>query len=221
MLRSASRPAPLTLGWALKIVSWKSLVWVALVVVGFVGADYGIGVYQRSVLEAKKTARARLERMALFDLRADVKEFAMLSGNQYRVTLKLDNPFPEHEFYVMSPEVQVYIQQGTVWREVPTRSATPGAQGSVVKLSGLRTYDHAFEAAVKKFEELIPGYMHVRVQNVMYVSPKSEPQRDDIVERTDNYYVYLKPHGANDRELLKKTQFPGGQVPLWIPMPPH
>lgn len=221
MLRSASKPAPLTIGRGLRSWSWKLLLGIALAAVGLAGADYGVGVYQRYALEARKAARARLERMALYSLRADVQELAMLPANRYRVTLKLDNPFPEQEFYVMRPEVQVYIQEGTVWREVPTRPSAPGLAGGTVRLTGLVTAQYDFEAAVKKFEELIPGYMHVRISNVMYVSPKSEPRRDDIVERVDNYYVYLKPHGANDQELLKKNQFPGGQAPLWIPMPPH
>ncbi len=221
MLRSASKPAPLSLGRGLRIVNWKVVAWVAAAAVGLVVADYGIGVYQRSAIEAKKAARARLERMALFNLRADVQDFAMLSGNQYRLTLKLENPFPEANFYVMTPEVQVYIQEGTMWREVPSRPDAPGSQGSVVKLTELRTSEHTFEATVKRFQELIPGYMHVRISNVMYVSPKGEPQRDEIVERVDNYYAYLKPHGANDQEILRKNDFPGGQAPLWIGMPPH
>lgn len=203
------------------MLSWRVLAWVAVVAIGLVAADYGIGLYQRSVREGKKAARARLERMALFSLRADVHDFEMLSGNQYRLMLKLDNPFPERVLYVMTPEVQVYVQEGTMWREVPSRPAAPRSQGSVVRLTGLRTSDHLFEATVKKFEQLIPGYMHVRISNVMYVSPTGEPQRDEIVERVDNYYVYLKPHGASDQEILKKNQFPGGRVPLWIAMPPH
>jgi hypothetical protein len=40
------------------------------------------------------------------------------------------------------------------------------------------------------------------------------------VERVDNYYVYLKPHDANDAAILRKMKFPG-KPPVWIPMPPH
>ncbi len=221
MLRSASRPAPLSTGRILRIWGWKLPAWIVLVAIGLVATDYGIGVYQRYALAARQAARAKLERMALFNLRAEVQDIAMLPGNQYRLTVKLDNPFPEHEFYVMTPEVQVYVQQGTVWREVPTRPAAPTSHGSVDKISGPRASEHIFEASIKKFEELIPGYMHVRISNVMYVSPRSEPQREEIVERNDNYYVYLKPPWADDRELLRKNQFPGGQAPVWIGMPPH
>ena len=42
----------------------------------------------------------------------------------------------------------------------------------------------------------------------------------DLVDRSDNYYVYLKPHDAVDSEIQKKLKFPG-PPPVWIPMPPH
>lgn len=221
MLSGTATPTPLSVGRGLRLVRWKLLAGAAVVAVGFLAVDYGIGVYQRAALEARRAARARLERMALFNLRADVEDLAMLPDRRYRLTLKLENPFPEHALYVMTPEVQVYVQEGTVWREVPSRPAEPDPPAGVTELTGLAASAHLFEATVEKFEELIPGYMHVRIRNVMYVSPRSVPGRDEIVERVDNYYVYLKPHGADDREILKRNQFPGGQPPLWIPMPPH
>jgi hypothetical protein len=61
--------------------------------------------------------------------------------------------------------------------------------------------------------------MHVRFSNVMLVSRSAEPE-GDLIERTDDYYVYLKPHDADDVAILRKTRFPG-KPPLWIPMPPH
>ena len=35
-----------------------------------------------------------------------------------------------------------------------------------------------------------------------------------------DYYVHLKPHGADDEAILRKERFPG-MPSLWIPMPPH
>lgn len=218
---SASAPAPLSLGRQLRLLRWRSLAWLALAAAAFLALDYGVGLYQHSLIDARRAARAALERRALFNLRADVHDLAMLGGRQYRLVLKLENAFPEQEFYVMSPDVRVYIQEGMVWREVPSRVAEASAEERVVKLTGAHTPVYAFDATVQQFEELLPGYMHVRIQNVMVVSPRREPQRDDLVERTDNYYVYLKPPGADDREVSRKNQFPDGHVPLWIPMPPH
>jgi hypothetical protein len=51
------------------------------------------------------------------------------------------------------------------------------------------------------------------------ISPEAQP-KDDPVDRTDNYYVYLKPHDADDAAVLKQSKFPATPA-VWIPMPPH
>ena len=43
---------------------------------------------------------------------------------------------------------------------------------------------------------------------------------DDIIERTDRYYVYLKPYGADDEAIRKRMKLQG-TPPLYLPMPPH
>jgi hypothetical protein len=50
----------------------------------------------------------------------------------------------------------------------------------------------------------------------MLVSPSSTP-KDDVFERRDNYYVYLKPSDVADETILKKMKF-SGKPPAWIPM---
>jgi len=76
-----------------------------------------------------------------------------------------------------------------------------------------------FEARVSGFTQLLPNYMHVRFSDTMLVSPSSTP-KDDVFERRDNYYVYLKPFDVADDVVLKRLKFPG-KPPVWIPMPPH
>jgi hypothetical protein len=68
--------------------------------------------------------------------------------------------------------------------------------------------------------QLLYGFYHVRFENAMLVSPVAEP-KDDIMEKEDNYYVHLLPVGADLDEVRRKNQFPGGKVPIFIPMPPH
>jgi putative ABC transport system ATP-binding protein/macrolide transport system ATP-binding/permease protein/lipoprotein-releasing system ATP-binding protein len=43
---------------------------------------------------------------------------------------------------------------------------------------------------------------------------------DDIFERKDNYYVYLKSFDVADEVVLKRMPF-SRKPPLLIPMPPH
>jgi hypothetical protein len=61
--------------------------------------------------------------------------------------------------------------------------------------------------------------MHVRFAETMLVSPESRPQ-NEVCDRRDNYYVYLKPYDVADGAILARLHFPG-KPPVWIPMPPH
>jgi lipoprotein-releasing system ATP-binding protein len=101
---------------------------------------------------------------------------------------------------------------------VPTR-VPDGASSGVIELTGRHTYQTIFEPNVEDWTELMPGYMHVRFDSDLLISERSEPT-DDIVERNDPYYVYLKPHGADDRSIRERMNYPG-TPPVYIPMPPH
>jgi hypothetical protein len=90
--------------------------------------------------------------------------------------------------------------------------------GSVLEIVGKQLYKFSFEAKPEKFAELLPHYMHVRFVNNVLVSPSRVPQ--DLFERKDSYYVYVKPWNADDGAILKDMRFPGAP-PTWIPMPPH
>src|SRR5262249_14812682 len=134
------------------------------------------------------------------------------------LTVYLQNTDPERELYVLAPSVRVYVQVERGWEEVPCRPVDR-QEGGVIHLADRHRFEFAFRSEVKQFEEQLAGYMHVRVSNVLLVSPSSEP-RDDLFERTDAYYVYLKPRHADDAEILRRNGW-SGKPPLWIPMPPH
>jgi putative ABC transport system ATP-binding protein/macrolide transport system ATP-binding/permease protein/lipoprotein-releasing system ATP-binding protein len=51
------------------------------------------------------------------------------------------------------------------------------------------------------------------------ISPNATPS-DELFERSDSYYVYLKPWNVEDKTILQAMKFDGGP-PVWIPMPPH
>jgi len=118
----------------------------------------------------------------------------------------------------MLQDMRAYVQVGNVWQEVPLRPADDGAEG-VLRIDGRHVYHYVFDARVSSFTQLLPNYMHVRFSDTMLVSPSSTP-KDDVFERRDNYYVYLKPSDVTDETILKKMKF-SGKPPVWIPMPPH
>jgi hypothetical protein len=131
------------------------------------------------------------------------------------ITRNLD---PQNPVYVMRGPLRVFAQSGLVWREVPARGPN-GEAATVVKVSDRQTYETVFEPNLKEWTALIPGYMHIRFEASSLVSRRAEPD-DDIVERTDRYYVYLKPYGADDDAIRKRMKYPG-EPPVYIPMPPH
>jgi putative ABC transport system ATP-binding protein/macrolide transport system ATP-binding/permease protein/lipoprotein-releasing system ATP-binding protein len=95
-----------------------------------------------------------------------------------------------------------------------------GSVGGVSKIAGRQTYRYVLDARVRDFAQLLPNYMHVRFSGTTLVSPSSSTPRDDVFERKDNYYVYLKPFDVADEVVLKRMRFPG-KPPVWIPMPAH
>jgi hypothetical protein len=112
----------------------------------------------------------------------------------------------------------VFEQSGLTWREVPSH-APNGAAPGVVKVTDRQAYETVFEPNLKDWTQLIPGYMHIRFESSSLISQRSEPE-DDIVDRTDRTYVYLKPHGADDEAIRKRMKYPS-PPPVYIPMPPH
>jgi hypothetical protein len=202
--RTAATPqAAMQLGRRLEL--WRSPVLMAVIVFVAIGlvADAGASWYQSRTLAAARLARLQLENMALQSLFVELKRVVYEpDGKSYRMTIAMQNADPQVPLYVMLNPVGVYVQVGMSWQQVPSG---PTARG-VVKVVDDYSYDVLFTPEVTGFAELIPGYMHVRIQDDMLVSPSAQP-KDDVVERRTPIYIYLRPHG--------------GTVPVFIPMPPH
>jgi putative ABC transport system ATP-binding protein/macrolide transport system ATP-binding/permease protein/lipoprotein-releasing system ATP-binding protein len=193
-------------------------VWVVPALLMALALNQGVALYQRQLLHERRQARAAQEDAALLWLRADIENIAYNGGASYTLTLSLTNSSAAKAVFVLSPTVRTYVQVGLTWHEIPTRSID-GQEGRVVRIDGRRIYQFAFEPNTKEYTEQLTGYMHVRLTGSTIVSQSSVPG-DDLVERVDDYYIHLKPPGANDEAILRKVKFPG-KPPLWIPMPPH
>jgi hypothetical protein len=190
----------------------------AFVSLAFV-ADYAIGGYQRYTLEQGRVAKRQLEQAANAGLYLDLTNIAYEpDGKSYRLTMVLRNLDPQHPIYVMRGPLRVFEQSGLAWREVPAH-APNGEMPTVVKITNRQSFETVFEPNLREWTALIPGYMHIRFESSSLVSRRAEPD-DDIVERTDRYYVYLKPYGADDEAIRKRMKY-SGEPPVYIPMPPH
>ena len=216
---TATPQASMQLGRRLGL--WRSRALVAVVAVVFVALvlDAGVSWYQGHSLAARRLARLQLENMALQSLYVELKRVVYEpDGKSYRMTIAMQNADRQVPLYVMLNPVGVYVQVGMSWQQVPS-GPTGGVTWGVVKVVDDHTYDVLFTPEVTGWAELIPGYMHVRVQDDMLVSPSAQP-KDDVVERRTPFYIYLKPHGARDDDIKARSKM-SGVPPVFIPMPPH
>jgi ABC-type lipoprotein export system ATPase subunit len=190
----------------------------AAVLAGIFLVDFAVAQYQKMQVREHGARLAKLAELALASLQGEVTSVSDLGEGRYELAVSLSNVSGEQPIYVMSPDMRAYVQVGKVWREVPLTPIDDGT-GNVSKVESKHIYRYVFEARVSNFTQLLPNYMHVRFSDTMLVSPSSTP-RDDVFERKDNYYVYLKPFDVADEIVSKRMKF-AGKPPVWIPMPPH
>lgn len=219
--RKMTAPAEVAVKLGRRFDLWRSpvVVGVAMLILTAFAVDAGVGLYQARALREARQARLLLENTAMRSLYVELKDISYEpDGKSYRMTLFLQNTSPKGPLYVMLNAVGVYVQAGMAWQQVPSRPVE-GVSWGVVKVVDGYTYDVVFTPDVANWAELIPGYMHVRIQSDLLVSEKAQPG-NDVVERRTPFYVYLKPHGANDDDIRARGRRTG-TPPIFIPMPPH
>jgi len=218
-LRQVPTGLGLSLSRALDFVSARVLITIAVLIALVFALDFTIGRYQQYRLDQKRLAELRLQHAAYEGMFVEVVNVAYEPDRKsYRLTMKLTNVEPGRPLYVMQSPVRVFEQIGLSWKEVPSRD--PDGEGArVIKLADAYTFQSIFEPNLAEWTELIPGYMHIRFEANSLISERSEPD-DDIIDRTDRYYVYLKPHGADDNAIRKRMNYKG-EPPVYMPMPPH
>jgi hypothetical protein len=186
--------------------------------IGF-AAETAIGWYQQHALDQRRQAALELENAAFAGLFIELTKVVYeTDGKSYRTTVRMQNANAEIPLYIMLDPARVFVQTGLTWQGV-NAAAGPGTEWGVVKLDGAKDIQVVFQTDVANWAELMPGYMHVRIESGMLISRSSEP-KDDLVERANRFYIYLKPHNADDAAIKARMKFPG-ELPVFIPMPPH
>lgn len=199
---------------------YKIAIAVAILLFSFLAADYFVGYKQNKYLSEKAALKKRTEQLAWYSLRGEIKD-VIYAGDKYRVLIKFENAFPEEEMYIMIPQIRCLVQVGTLWKEVPVHDAGhKGEESGVMKLEGTKIIEKLIEVPFKNFEEVLPGYMHVRINSMSYVASDAI-SKEDIVEKNEDFYIYLRPYYADVAKMSKKYSFINNEVPIFIPMPPH
>ncbi len=204
----------------MKKKEYKLAITIVLIIASAVALDYVVGYKQSKLLSEKAALKKKMEQLAWYTLRAEVKNVAYIK-DKYNITIKYENAFPEEVLYVMTPQLRCFIQVGTMWKEIPVLNpGKSGGESGVTKLDGAKDIDMLIEVPFRNFEEVLPGYMHVRINSMSYIASDTI-SKDDIVEKNEDFYIYLKPYYAKDSEMLRNYKFTNNAVPVFIPMPPH
>ena len=160
--------------------------------------------------------RDQLQRLAFSGLSAELTALERLGQGGCRGTIAVDNLDRLQALYLLPLDVQLYVQQGSrlnpyaaAWSE-DSRSVLAVEQPAGLHVDLLDLPD--------RFTELVPGYMHVRLDVTYAISDRPDPDAVPV-ERRDSFFVYLLPLNP-DPERIAQNAFPG-EVPLFIPMPPH
>ncbi len=160
--------------------------------------------------------RDQLQRLAFSGLSAELTALERLGQSGYRGTIAVDNLDRLQALYLLPLDVQLYVQQGSRWN--PYAAAWSEDSRSVLAVEQPASLHVDLLDLPDRFTELVPGYMHVRLDVTYAISDRPDPDAVPV-ERRDSFFVYLLPLNP-DPERIAQNAFPG-EVPLFIPMPPH
>ncbi|MCP9835338.1 MULTISPECIES: ABC transporter ATP-binding protein [unclassified Cyanobium] len=169
--------------------------------------------------QQQRTARIRrdrLQRLAFSGLSSELVAVERTGPERYLGTLAVENLEVSQSLYLLPLDVQLYIQQGSRWNPFPAHWSD--SQRQVLAVEGLRPLHFEFSDPPSSHTELVPGYMHVRIDVTYAVADRPDPELMPV-ERRDSFFVHLLPP-LPDAEKVARNGFPG-EPPLYIPMPPH
>jgi len=179
-----------------------------------------VATKQEAVVETARVQRRLAKEMALQDLRADVDEVTVDDRAEAAVSVFLQNYRPERPLHVLGPTLEVAIQRDGRWESVscaleesPAGIRTIGSDKTLVSLG--------FRVPEGSYDELLRGYLHIRIGAAMVVSDRPDGT-GDLFERLDAYYIYLRDPRRTEDEVRRANGWGDkATVPLWIAMPSH
>jgi hypothetical protein len=180
----------------------KILFTVAAVIGALFLLDYAVGYKQHRILEEKQAVQKRLELLAYYLERTTVDEISYTGdGNYYMMKLRYENVRPEEEMWIMVAAIKVFVQVGTLWKELSVNDLRmKRGDYSVEKLKDPYYMTVKFEMPYKNFMELMNGYMHLKVKSISNISAEAIT-REDILEKEEDIFLYLST--AKDKGRLK------------------
>ena len=162
------------------------------IVAAFVALDVFVGHFQTREIEERATHKKANERLAYYLERTTVEDiFYTGNGNMYRMRLRYENVRPDEEMWIMVYAVKVFVQVGTLWRELSVNDGRlKRGDYSAERLKEPYTMMVTFDMSVKNFQELMQGYMHMKIGSLSYISAEAVT-KEDLIEKYEDVFLYL------------------------------
>jgi ABC-type lipoprotein export system ATPase subunit len=194
--------------------------WALVVACGLLAVNYATAFFQRRAIAEETAKQKEAEELAMQTLRADIDDVIPQPDGSYAVSVYLQSFRPEKSFYVLGPSLRGFIQIDRTWQPVQMLEEDRSPNG-LHSITSKQVFSTKIRADFEQFDELVRGYMHVRLRNVMVVGEHADAS-GDLFQRTDDYYIYLKSPKLSDDAIRRRNGWKEGAiVPRWIAMPPH
>lgn len=171
---------------------YKGLIVILSMVAALVALDLFVEHVQTKKIEEMAAHKKANERLAYYLERTTVENiFYTGNGNMYRMMLRYENVRPEEEMWIMVYAVKVFVQVGTLWRELSVNDGRlKRGDYSAERLKEPYTMTVTFDMSVKNFQELMQGYMHLKIGSLSYISAEAVT-KEDLVEKYEDVFLYL------------------------------
>ena len=175
-----------------------------LVILGIVAAlialDLVVGRLQTRAAEEKDAHRKANERLAYYLERTTVEDISYTGkGNIYEMRLRYENVRPDEEMWIMVYAVKAFVQVGTLWRELSVNDGRmKRGDYSAERLKEPYTMTVTFDMSVSNFQELMRGYMHMKIGSLSYISAEAVT-KEDLIDKYEDVFLYLSTEKKKGR----------------------
>ncbi len=171
---------------------YRVFIYLGLIIVVLIAVDFTVGYRQNRILEEKMAHKKKVERLAYYLERTNIKEiFYEPEDRKYIMKLGYENVRPEEDMWLMIFAVKVFVQVGTLWHEVSVIDMREKrGDYTVEKLNAPYVMKVSFNVPYKNYEELMQGYMHMKVKSISYIAADAIA-REDIIEKDEDMFIYV------------------------------
>jgi hypothetical protein len=170
------------------------------VILALLFIDLGVGYRQNRIIEERTALKKKIERLAYYLERTRIEDiFYPGKGDWYTMRLTYENVRPEEEMWIMIPTIKVFVQIGTLWKELSVNDMRmKRGDYSVERLNEPHVMTVKFSMPYKNYMELMDGYMHVKVKSFSIISAESLI-REDVIEKDEDIFIYVNTAKSKGR----------------------